>query len=293
MQGVDLSNLVIGDNETHAVVDAIAAAKTILEDGKKGDLSKQCDVIAEECSKGLPERLLATSSDGYRVLLRCAETEGSESHAMRALAAMTDGNPDPLEEDGFKAILGGLNSGEAMSLATLDCLLNCCVRHETNRQNFLRNGVLAHLDKLAERHPIKVAMIWQAMVQDDDIRVPFGKAHDTAREIVEEHDALKVLTKLIGEAAAATAQDRALLLSALSSVTVRNEYCQTVVDEGGLKCVLVLLLEPAQSKEVVAQSLKLVKTLAGNDNVKKYIAESEGIPIIVSAITNNMVSRVY
>ena len=31
-------------------------------------------------------------------------------------------------------------------------------------------------------------------MQDDDIRVPFGKAHDHSRDIVENHSALKLLT---------------------------------------------------------------------------------------------------
>ena len=44
-------------------------------------------------------------------------------------------------------------------------------------------------------HQLRVSRIWMALVQDDDIRVPFGKAHDHAREIVEKHDALKILTK--------------------------------------------------------------------------------------------------
>jgi hypothetical protein len=33
-----------------------------------------------------------------------------------------------------------------------------------------------------------------ALVQDDDIRVPFGKAHDHCRDIVENHSALRLLT---------------------------------------------------------------------------------------------------
>jgi hypothetical protein len=33
-----------------------------------------------------------------------------------------------------------------------------------------------------------------ALVQDDDIRVPFGKAHDHCRDIVENHSALRILT---------------------------------------------------------------------------------------------------
>ena len=35
---------------------------------------------------------------------------------------------------------------------------------------------------------------------DDDVRVPYGKAHDTAREIVEEHNAqAKLLSSLKGK----------------------------------------------------------------------------------------------
>ena len=39
-----------------------------------------------------------------------------------------------------------------------------------------------------------VCRVWMALVQDDDIRVPFGKAHDHCRDIVENHSALRLLT---------------------------------------------------------------------------------------------------
>ena len=39
--------------------------------------------------------------------------------------------------------------------------------------------------------------VWQALVQDDDVRVPFGNAHENARAIVEEHNALAKLIKAI------------------------------------------------------------------------------------------------
>lgn len=42
-----------------------------------------------------------------------------------------------------------------------------------------------------------MARIWQALVQDDDVRVPYGKAHDHAREIVEEHDAISKLLEVL------------------------------------------------------------------------------------------------
>lgn len=90
----------------------------------------------------------------------------------------------------------GLDSSDgAVITASLELGLSCCVRHEHNRQNFVNNGLLVHLDQLFDRQRVKVCRIWQALVQDDDIRVPFGHAHEHARIIVEEHQALRKLTK--------------------------------------------------------------------------------------------------
>ena len=58
---------------------------------------------------------------------------------MRALGALTETNPDVLEGEGCKALFTGLGCGEgAMEGATLEALLNCCVRHEHNRVNLVR-----------------------------------------------------------------------------------------------------------------------------------------------------------
>ena len=87
-----------------------------------------------------------------------------------------------------------------MVAAGLDVTLAVCIRHEQNRQNLMRNNILHYLDKVYDNHAEAVAYIWQALVQDDDIRVPFGKAHDTAREIVEEHNAQgKLLLSMKGK----------------------------------------------------------------------------------------------
>ena len=39
--------------------------------------------------------------------------------------------------------------------------------------------------------------MWQALVQDDDVRVPHGKAHENARSIVEDHNGLPKITAAI------------------------------------------------------------------------------------------------
>ena len=43
----------------------------------------------------------------------------------------------------------------------------------------------------------KVSRVWQALVQDDDVRVPHGKAHENARSIVEDHNGLLKITSAI------------------------------------------------------------------------------------------------
>ena len=78
----------------------------------------------------------------------------------------------------LQLLLKGLNTEDSTLVSTtLECIFNCCVRHEHNRQNFMRNNLLMHVDKALTKNEkenaIRVARIWQALVQDDDIRVPF------------------------------------------------------------------------------------------------------------------------
>ena len=85
-----------------------------------------------------------------------------------------------------------------------------------------------------------MARVWIALVQDDDVRVPFGKAHENAREIVENHNALKLLTSSL-ERFQSNLKALEYCLSAIKSLAVRNEYCQEVVDEGGLNFIKTIL----------------------------------------------------
>ena len=117
-------------------------------------------------------------------------------------AAFLQANPDPFDPNGFNVIMMCISdsSDEEMIAAGLEVTLAVCVRHEQNRQNLMKNKILDYLDKVYDKHSEAVAYIWQALVQDDDVRVPFGKAHDTAREIVEEHNAqIKLLSSMKGK----------------------------------------------------------------------------------------------
>ena len=98
-----------GNNLEHEVITALGALQNLLKEPKESvnheELARQCDIVARECSKGLSERVLATEKKGYDILINCARTFEEiivRAAAVRALASLMDGNPDPLEEEGFK-----------------------------------------------------------------------------------------------------------------------------------------------------------------------------------------------
>ena len=100
---------------------------------------------------GLAEKMLATNVGAYETLVSVAEIKSANTQireaAITALASLLDGNPDPLDESGFKVIsetLSMSNDVEQTSLAkgTLGLTLNCCLRHEQNRQNLVKVFVI-------------------------------------------------------------------------------------------------------------------------------------------------------
>lgn len=86
-------------------------------------------------------------------------------------------------------------------------------------------------------------------------------------------------TKVIGD-----------LMITLAALVVRNEFCQEVEDAGGLKFILDIMTEYPDSEKLNWQALKLLKALAGNDNVKSHIITSGCAPLIVSSISRMKVS---
>jgi len=293
-QGVDLSNVVLGLEEDLEIVKALKSLNTLsISDSNKQVIHENCNTLAIECKKGMAEKVLCTNHKGYEILVELAKKSNDQpqiqASAIKALASLLDKNPDGFDIEGFSIVVIGLDPSKENEVieSTLDYVLSCCVLHEMNRQNLVKNGLLDKLDGVFVGNEIQASRIYQALVQDDDVRVPHGKAHENARAIVEDHNGLsKVMTAIKGNLESPS--NLKLLLSCLSSLTVRNEYCQAVVKEhDGLKCMLDLLMDSNKhNKGIVTESLKLLKTLAGNDNVKKEIGESNGIHIIISAIND-------
>ena len=150
-------------------------------------------------------RVLATGAGAYSALTRLVpHPEPAVSvGAAATLAVVMDTNPDHLEGQGMQLILDLLSSPEAEPAvkAGLDWLLVCCVKHEGNRQSLLSfPGLGQQLARLCSSQDpgvvLRVCRVWVVLVQDDDVRVPFGKAHEHARMLVEDFSALEILTKV-------------------------------------------------------------------------------------------------
>jgi hypothetical protein len=240
-QGVSLANIVVSELGSQVVVEAVKALFGPAGEGRLAALT----TIQECCATDLAQRVLATDSGAYSALLRLAREE--EEPAVRCQVLVTlvkvmDTNPDHLEVQGVELIHQLLAEGQDMAVtaAALDWVLTCCVRHEANRQAIVdRPGLLGRLAELAGTGDrvllVGVCRLWVQLVQDDDVRVPFGKAHEHAREMVESHKAVTVLTRALLLYLEDTEAAGHCLLG-LASLVLRDEYCQEVVQCSAVQC---------------------------------------------------------
>ncbi|KAF2977272.1 hypothetical protein EK904_009153 [Melospiza melodia maxima] len=267
-------------------------------------LPQQLAALAAQCKEQLAFRCLAGRHGAYAaVLSACRLAAGHRElllQGLAALAALLDGQPDLLDAAGRELLLQSLRErrGDAeVTLAGIRCVRHACLKHEHNRQAFVRGGVLPALTGAITgalaRHGGAAELVRTAasalrvMTFDDDIRVPFGHAHDHAKMIVLENDGLRVLI----EAAKAFRDNSAVLselCATLSRLSVRNEFCQEIVDLGGLNFMVTLLADCMEHADVVKQVLSAIRAVAGNDDVKDAIVDAGATELIVLAISHHL-----
>ena len=74
----------------------------------------------------------------------------------------------------------------------------CCQKHEINRQNLINGKAQTRIITLLQSQKSNgnvvraTAKALRGFLLEDDIREDFSKSHDHARELVEEHDAIKI-----------------------------------------------------------------------------------------------------
>lgn len=209
-------DLVLQDNTEgvpakHPVIEAVEAlSKSLVDDPPNEDLIKSSlTKIQLECDIDLAHRCLAAKNNAYLVLYQVLdkykESPDSLQQVLNAFCALCNGQPDVLDMRGLLLIMKILKEQQNHSenaVALVKLIRLTCVMHEKNRQAYVHYEVIAlfmdallyHKDNAAVVKEICYAL--RVLTYDDDPRVPFGKAHDHAKTIVTEANALKKILNI-------------------------------------------------------------------------------------------------
>ncbi|XP_013381017.1 armadillo repeat-containing protein 6 [Lingula anatina] len=303
-QGIDLSNIVkdisshTGEGTTHPVVAAVQNLSGVLDSGDIDPTTVKAALaqIKTECDIDLPHRCLAGSNKAYPVLFKLCQKLSSDKELLKccvdALSSLLNGQPDLVDQTGieyFTNLLKDSEESEELCEALVRMIRLTCVMHEKNRQAYVEQNLISVLISVLTAHQKSAGIVKEVcfalrvLTFDDDPRVPFGKAHEHAKMIVAEANALKVIL----ETCNGFTGDVAVLgelFATLSKLAVRNEFCQEIADRGGLQLLMTTLTENMHHQGLAKHSIGLMRTIAGNDNVKAAIVNAGGVELIVGAM---------
>lgn len=298
-QGVDLGNIITDpsmrkDSEKEIIecISRLSVFKYV--EGVEPDLLSDLSTIRKWCDKGIQFRLLAASLKAYETLIAVlSQATGKESiipHVLKTFTSLMTGYPDLLSEDGADAILTILNTNKNADclVAALQLAQACCLKHEKNRQKFSNREIHNSISPLLE-HPsnsvlIETCDLIKTLTLDDDIREQISRAHEHARLLAVQN--LGILCELLGR----NRNEMTLvphILGALSSIVVRNEFCEQVDQAGGIIHILDILAAHPDIEKVNSQCLKMIKVLAGNDDVKLHLMQSGASPLLLAAMSRH------
>lgn len=316
-QGVDLSNIITSQTSTDdqkgqskpvtekiqealQILKEICSAATFLTDDDKQDLLETLHILRKEFEGPFSCRSFAAVKGGYGVLLELIgihrENHNVLNHLLVTFNSFINGQPDLLDTDGIKLLCSILSKdcdNSDVVIPAIQCVRTSCVKHEENRQSYVKEGVIPNLLQILKILKEKATVVKVAcsalrgLIVDDDIRVPFGKAHDHAKAIVEEG----ALEALFGVLDVSDHSDQSLVgevMATLGRLAVRNEFCQKIVDLGGLKYVSSAMAEHMSNQVMMKQIISMTKAIAGNDDVKIAIVALGGVPLILQAIRTHI-----
>ncbi|KOX70802.1 Armadillo repeat-containing protein 6 like protein [Melipona quadrifasciata] len=296
-QGIDLSNIIkdlILNDDNELIISYLNQINIAIGNRNYENIHHVLDKLRSQLDKDIARRVYAGKMGTYNILINlmkaCPNNATITKAALKTITSLMTGNPDLLNDEGIALQIQILDTYSDIS--TLQLLLRwireCCIKHELNRQGIFNADIFSKLKKILIRDDMSgpelrdACAVIRALVLDDDIRQEYGKAHEHATIIAK--GALSVLTGLMPK----YKKDKGVvgdLIITLAALIVRNEFCQEVEDAGGLKFVIDVMIDYPDSEKLNWQALKLLKALAGNDDVKSHIIMSGCGPLIVSAIS--------
>ncbi|XP_058798631.1 armadillo repeat-containing protein 6 homolog isoform X3 [Phymastichus coffea] len=297
-QGVDLSNIIKDLSLNNTTDDIISFIKKLSECAKTAEHQHALPLLNKlkvELDKDMARRVFAGKNRAYETLLEvinsCKDTSYILRPALKTITSLMTGNPDLLDEDGVnlqKSLLDTNHNDPQTLQLVLKWIRECCIKHEVNRQKIFSAGILNNLKSILSEKDAKVSVVKEvcvvlrALTLDDDVRHEYGKAHEHAATIARE--TLHTITELLSTYKTDKVIVGEIMLTA-ASLIVRNEFCQEFEDAGGLQFILDVFTNYPEEEKINWQALKLIKNLAGNDDVKAHIVTSGIAPLIIYVIS--------
>ncbi|XP_065216000.1 armadillo repeat-containing protein 6 homolog [Planococcus citri] len=298
-QGVSLQNIITNSlltNEVEIIKEKINKLKKVIEENPSDpELLPLLKDIKEELDSGIAKRVLGGQCGLYDTLvdhiIKHETLEKSIKVAFfEALVSLMTGYPDLLDDKGFSIVANTLKnpSDDDILYLVLRWSVECCIKHERNRERFLNNEtVILSIKNVIEKDTISadvlrsLCRLFQTFVVNDDIRAEIPNAHKHACLI-----SIEFLQPLIVRLKNFRSDKRVLVsvLQALVAIIVRNEFCQSFADAGGLELLRDIILDYLEDENVCRSCLGLIKVVAGNDQVKAKVMQVIDPSILVSTI---------
>lgn len=309
-QGVDLTDIVQDEKAyanandgpiIHTVVTLIEQLKGTLDDATYNNAEAQTilDKFVAECLEANAKNYLAGKYGAYDVLLdyliRCKDSEELElmEKVLDSLRVLLTGQSKLLKSSDtpfFLELAEVYQNQINIFILILKVISVSCITNEANRQAYVNHKIVSKLIDLmlvykGETNVVKeICSVWCVLTVDDDATVPFGQSHENSKLIATERNGLKLILELCKDynKDASILKD---LFVTLSRLLVRTEFCQQILDLGGIPFLLSAFRENLDNAAICQQVMVVLKHLAGNDIVKEAIITDGAMDIIVAAMT--------
>ena len=197
-----------GEASVHPVVKAIESLSLSLDQEELPvcEIDQYLQMLQSECDIDLSHRCFAGKNNAYQVLLKSVKTNKTKKDLLEksllALCSLCNGQPDLLEDSGVTTLMEILKESNddvrIMELTVKLIRLNC-IKHELNRRAFVKADLIKQLVEILVKYKDTAVIVkevscsMKVLTFDDDIRVPFGSAHENAKKMVLEGNALEAL----------------------------------------------------------------------------------------------------
>jgi hypothetical protein len=247
--------LILGHGLFLICTDSLDIIETSLDTNNLEQMTEALRKFQSECNGNEENKKFATHHGALRILVSVCRHLKSEPNLLtkgiEALSSLVNGQANILDKDTLELIYGILKDYSCNNKVfekTLRLIRLSCIKSESNRQTYVSLDIIPHLiNTLKTQKPRQASIIKEictllrVLTFDDDMSVPFGKAHDHAKLIVAEKVfsvILEVMDDVKGDI-----DTLSELCATLGRLFVRHEFCKDFVDLGGLEVVMKLLEE--------------------------------------------------